>query len=85
MADERACFQDDDLIIGRKRIMALLGLADWHAIVLRIEREGLPVVKIGGRIEMSKEAYRTWRASRMPGHGIIKKDGTGNNDDDKEE
>lgn len=52
---------DHDLLTGRKRIMYLLQLSDWDAVLNRIEQEGLPSIKVCGRWEMSLKAYRTWR------------------------
>jgi len=61
---------DDDLLAGRKEILHFLRLSDWGAVVGRIEKEGLPVEKIGGRIEMSLRKYREWRDEIKPGKGI---------------
>lgn len=55
---------DDDLIIGRKAILTFLQLSDWGAVQRRIGK-GLPVVKIAGRIEMSRKKYQIWR-DKMP-------------------
>jgi len=60
---------DDDLLVGRKEILTFLRLSSWNAVVGRI-REGLPVEKVCGRIEMSKRKYRLWRDEIEPGSGI---------------
>ena len=57
--------RDDDVIIGRKGILHFLQLASWEAVQNRIRNEGLPVQKIAGRIELSKEKYRIWRDGKM--------------------
>ena len=54
---------DEDLAIGRKEILSSLRLVDWGAVQKRIE-EGLPVVKICGRLEMSKAKYRKWKLTK---------------------
>ncbi len=69
--------RDDDLLIGRKRILHFLQLSDWEAVVARIQKEGLPVEKVCGRIEMSLQKYRTWRAKFEPGKGIIDRGNSG--------
>lgn len=61
---------DNDLLVGRKEILDFLRLSDWAAVVSRIH-EGLPVEKVGGRIEMSKRKYRAWRDGLKPGSRII--------------
>jgi hypothetical protein len=65
---------DDDLLVGRKEVLDFLRLSNWGSVVGRI-REGLPVEKVNGRIEMSKRKYRAWRDSIPPGKGIIDEDG----------
>ena len=51
---------DEDLVVGRKEILSFLRLSDWRAVRKRV-REGLPVVKVCGRIEMSRLKYRAWK------------------------
>jgi hypothetical protein len=65
MKDDPIADRDDDLIIGRKGILHFLQLSDWQAVVSRIKNENLPVQKISGRLEMSKEKYQAWRDERM--------------------
>lgn len=65
---------DDDLVFGRKGVLDFLCLSDWEAVVIRIKNEGLPVEKIGGRIEMSKRKYCAWRDNIKPGKGIVEDD-----------
>jgi len=65
---------DDDLLVGRKEILGFLRLSDWEAVIGRI-KEGLPVEKVCGRIEMSKLKYRAWRDEIRPGQGITDVEG----------
>jgi hypothetical protein len=65
---------DDDLLVGRKEILDFLRLSDWEAVIGRI-KEGLPVEKVCGRLEMSKRKYRAWRDEIRPGRGIVGEDG----------
>lgn len=67
----RESILDDDLLVNRKEILDFLRLSDWEAVLSRIKNEGLPVEKVGGRIEMSKRKYYAWREGIMPGKGII--------------
>lgn len=65
---------DEDLLVGRKEILSFLRLSNWGSVIGRI-KEGLPVEKVCGRIEMSKRKYRVWRDEIRPGKGIVDEDG----------
>lgn len=66
---------DDDLLVGRKEILEFLRLSNWGSVVNRV-KEGLPVEKVCGRIEMSRRKYRVWRDEIRPGKGIVDEDGS---------
>lgn len=51
---------DSDILVGRREILAFLRLCDWTAVSARI-KEGLPVVKVCGRLEMRIVAYDEWK------------------------
>lgn len=66
---------DQDLLAGRKEIMQFLRLADWSAIMSRVDN-GMPAVKVCGRWEMSISDYRKWReALSIKGTMMIPADG----------
>jgi len=65
---------DDDLLVGRKEILDFLRLSNWEAVIGRV-REGLPVEKVCGRIEMSKRKYCAWRDGIRVGKGIVDEEG----------
>ena len=52
---------DADLILGQKNILTFLGLSNFRAVLKCRDEEGMPLVKIGGRWEMSKRAYHAWK------------------------
>ena len=65
---------DEDLVVGRKEILSFLRLADWGAVRKRV-KEGLPVVKVCGRVEMSRLKYRKWRTDLRSEKGNVNEEG----------
>lgn len=74
---------DEDLVVGRKEILSLLRLSDWDAVRKRV-KEGLPVEKVCGRIEMSRRKYQIWRDTNPSKKGLCLEKGEGSYDQESQ-
>lgn len=56
-----------ELIIGKKSIMAALALENWRSVISLVQKDHLPVAKIGGRWLTRRTLITRWIDARLTG------------------